>query len=102
MSNCESCGKRPPEPVPYVVHESDMARQERTIKRLWILLLVLVVLFVGSNAAWVWYESQFIDTVETSYDIEQDTDGGGNNYVVGGDFNGEAKGQGEDNANPNP
>lgn len=40
MSNCESCSKRPPEPVPYVVHESDMARQERTIKRLWILLYV--------------------------------------------------------------
>lgn len=87
MSNCESCSKRPPEPVPYVVHESDMARQERTIKRLWILLLVLIALLAGSNAAWIYYESQF--SVETtSTEIEQDTDGGGNNYVVGGDFNG--------------
>jgi len=95
MSNCESCGKRPPEPVPYVVHESDMARLERTIKRLWILLLVLIALLAGSNAAWIYYESQF--SVETtSTEIEQDTDGGGNNYVVGGDFNGETKGQDHD------
>lgn len=92
MSNCESCSKRPPEPVPYVVHEADMARLERTIKRLWILLLVLIALLAGSNAAWIYYESQFQYDM-TSTEIEQDTDGGGNNYVVGGDFNGETKDQ---------
>lgn len=101
MNNCEICTKKP-DPVPFAVHEADMARMERTVKRLWILLLVLVVLFVGSNLAWVWYESRFEDSVETSYDIEQDTDGGGNNYVVGGDFNGEAKGESQDEANQNP
>lgn len=100
MSNCESCSKRPPEPVPYVVHEADMARQERTIKRLWILLLVLIALLAGSNAAWIYYESQFQYDM-TSTEIEQDTDGGGNNYVVGGDFNGEAKDQNnKENTNP--
>ena len=84
MSNCESCSKRPPEPVPYVVHESDMARLERTIKRLWILLLVMLTLFVCSNAAWVWYESQFEDMT-----IEQEVDtGDGDAFVVGnGDLN---------------
>ena len=101
MTNCEICTKRP-DPVPFAVHEADMARMERTVKRLWILLLVLVVLFVGSNLGWVWYESQFVDSVETSYDIEQDTDGGGNNYVVGGDFNGEAKSEGEDEKDQKP
>lgn len=100
MSNCESCSKRPPEPVPYVVHESDMARLERTIKRLWILLLVLIALLAGSNAAWIYYESQFQYDM-TSTEIEQDTDGGGNNYVVGGDFNGETKDQNnQENTNP--
>lgn len=94
--DCENCSKaRGADPVPYVVHESDMARLERTIKRLWILLLVLIALLAGSNAAWIYYESQF--SVETtSTEIEQDTDGGGNNYVVGGDFNGETKGQDHD------
>ncbi len=76
MSNCESCSKRPPEPVPYVVHESDMARQERTIKRLWILLLVLIVLFVGSNGWWIWRESQFEDIT-----ITQENEDGYNNFI---------------------
>ena len=102
MDKCESCSKRPPEPVPYVVHESDMARQERTIKRLWILLLVMLVLLVGTNGAWIYYESQWQTVETTSTEIEQDTDGGGNNYVIGGDFNGEAKGESDQNAEPNP
>ena len=102
MSNCESCGKRPPEPVPYVVHESDMARLERTIKRLWILLLVLIALLAGSNAAWIYYESQWETIETTSTEIEQDTDGGGNNYVIGGDFNGATEGQSNKEKDQNP
>lgn len=99
--DCENCSKaRGADPVPYVVHESDMARLERTIKRLWILLLVLIALLAGSNAAWIYYESQFQYDM-TSTEIEQDTDGGGNNYVVGGDFNGETKDQNnKENTNP--
>ena len=76
MSNCESCGKRPPEPVPYVVHESDMARQERTIKRLWILLLVMLVLLVGTNGAWIYYENSFEDI-----SITQENEDGYNNFI---------------------
>ena len=98
MSNCDSCGKRPPEQVPYVVHESDMARQERTIKRLWILLLVLVVLFVGSNGWWIWRESQFADEY---YEITQENEDGYNNFIGndGDIYNGEANNPGE-KANP--
>lgn len=98
MSNCESCGKRPPEPVPYIVHESDMARQERTIKRLWILLLVLITLFVGSNSWWVWRESQFADEY---YEITQENEDGYNNFIGndGDIYNGEANNSGE-KANP--
>lgn len=90
MSNCESCSKRSPEPVPYVVHEADMARQERTIKRLWILLLVLVVLFVGSNGWWIWRESQFEDIT-----ITQENEDGYNNFIGndGDIYNGEANNQ---------
>lgn len=90
MADCNSCAKNKAEiaPVPYIVHEADMARQERTIKRLWILLILLVVLLVGSNIAWIAYESQFADEViTTEIDAEQETTDG-NNYVVGGDMNG--------------
>ena len=99
--NCDSCTHRP-DPVPFAVHESAMARMERTIRRLWILLILLVVLLVGSNALWIWYESQFEDvTTETnSFVIEQDaTDGGSNiGYAIGGDFHGETKNQGNEDA----
>jgi MFS-type transporter involved in bile tolerance (Atg22 family) len=71
-------------PVEYVVHEGMMARLERTIKRLWILLILLVVLLVGTNIAWIVYEAQFEDVVITA---EQQVDTG-SNYAVGGDLYG--------------
>ena len=51
--------------VPYIVHESIMARMERTIKRLWILCILLVLLLVGTNAGWVYYESQWQSVRQT-------------------------------------
>ncbi len=71
--------------IPYFCHEGDMARAERTIKRLWILCILLIVLLVGTNAGWIYYESQFTDEVTVTQ--EADTDGSGNAYVNnGGDF----------------
>ena len=92
--NCESCTHRP-DPVPFAVHESAMARMERTIRRLWILLIVLVVFLVGSNALWIWYESQFEDVYT---EITQENDRGFNSYIGNdGDINnyGEANDQDE-------
>ena len=83
--NCDTCTHRP-DPVPFAVHESAMARMERTIRRLWILLLVLVVLLVGTNALWIWYESQF-EKVEVTQENED-----GYNSFIGNDgdiYNGE-------------
>ena len=66
MANFETCKKvqNAPESVPYIVHESSMARMERQIKRIWITVLVLIVMLVGTNGAWLLYNSQF-ETVET-------------------------------------
>lgn len=61
--------------VPYIAHEGMMARMERTIKRLWILALVLTVLLVGTNVAWIYYESSF-ETIETTREITQDVNAG--------------------------
>lgn len=69
------------EPVPYIVHESDMARLERIIKRLWIMLIIMFLAFVVSNGAWLWYESQW-DTV-TEQTVTQDNSGGNNTFVGG-------------------
>lgn len=81
--------------IPYLVHESDMARQERTIKRLWVLCIILILLLAGSNAFWFYYESQFEEVVETTQEVTQENSDGINNFV-GGDgviTNGEADGQ---------
>ena len=57
MANCETCKKvqNAPESVPYIVHAASMARMERQIKRLWITVLVLTVMLVATNGAWIWY-----------------------------------------------
>lgn len=80
MPDCKSCkdARRAVEPVPYIIHEGTMARMERTIKRLWILCIVLVAVIVGTNAAWLWWNSQF-ETIETT--VTQETADGYNNYI---------------------
>lgn len=66
-------------------HEGDMARMERANKRLWVVIIILIVALIGSNAAWIYYESQF-EEISTQIEAEQETNDGGDNYVVGGDF----------------
>ena len=74
--------------VPYVVHESAMARSERHNKRLWIVILVLIVELIGTNLAWIIYNSQF-EVVETwEQEVVQDAENGENNFI-GGDYYGE-------------
>ena len=79
-------------PIPRYYHEAETARLERTITRLFWALIMTILLLVGTNAGWIWYESQFQDEVIT-VEAEQTTEGGGNNYALGGDFNGEATSQ---------
>ena len=71
--------------VPYIAHESALARQERTIKRLWILCIIMFLAFVISNTAWVYYENQFEDV---SVEQQVESDGDSRAYVNGtGDMN---------------
>lgn len=78
--------------VPFAAYESEMARNERTVKRLVYVVVLLIVLLFGSNAAWLYYESQF-ETVET-WEVIQENDGGLNNYIGndGDIINGETNG----------
>lgn len=80
MSNNE---KRNLEPVSYYVHEEMMARQERTIKRVWILCIILIIALIGTNAGWIYYENSFENIVVT-----QENADGYNNYIGNdGDIN---------------
>ena len=90
--DCETCKEKrnvisqTPKDVPYIVHECAVARLERVIKRMWVLVLSLIILLFVSNAAWIWYESQ-TDEIR----IEQDNESGYNNFVGndGDIYNGE-------------
>ena len=85
MADCKSCkGNR--EQIPYIVHEGAMSRMERVNKRLIAIIVLLIVLLVSSNIAWMVYESQFeMSNVEQDVDQENEQ---GNNIFVGGDLNG--------------
>lgn len=89
MADCKSCKvkEQHAEPVPFIVHEGTMARAEITIKRLWITILLLIVLLVGTNGMWIWYESQF-EYSQTTQEVTQESNHGDNSFV-GGDVGGE-------------
>ena len=84
MPDCKTCKteRKTMNSVPFIVHEAGMARMERTVSRLWVLLILLVVLLVGSNVAWIMYESQF-EVIET--EVTQEAEGNGNNNYIGND-----------------
>lgn len=80
MADCKSCkGNR--EQIPYIVHEGAMSRMERVNKRLVAIIVLLIVLLVCSNIAWLIYESKYQDIC-----IEAEQDGYGVNIVGGGDI----------------
>lgn len=66
-------------PVPFIVYEAEQARHERDKRRWFIIVLVLILLLFGSNAAWIAYESQFEDIVVT-----QDVDTGNGRSIISG------------------
>ena len=81
---CNNCGTdKTPANVPYVVHESSMARAERQSKRLVAVIILLIILLVGSNIGWLVYESQF-ETAESTVEEDVVVDAGENgiaNYI---------------------
>lgn len=83
--------------IPYIAFESATSRQERTIKRLWILCLVLIIALLGTNAGWIWYENQWqvVESTTVTQDVDASTEGGGDLHLntVGGDYNGESEGE---------
>ena len=58
------------ENIPFIVHESNMARMERTNKRLWILCILLVLLLLGTNVAWAIYGAKFMEEEQEELEIE--------------------------------
>lgn len=64
------------------IHDAYIAMAERTIKRFWILCVIMFLALVGSNLAWLYNDSQYADEETTTIDTTQD--GSGINIVGGG------------------
>lgn len=69
--------------IPYFAHEGEMSRAERANKRLWIIIIILIIALVGTNAGWIIYESQFSE-VATETTVDQHVDTGDGTAVVSG------------------
>ena len=67
--------------IPFIVHEAEVLRFERHIKRLWIALIIAVVSIVLCNVSWLIYINQY-----DFEDYEYTQDGTGVNII--GDSNG--------------
>ena len=96
--SCETCKKTECKPaegkgqsVPYVVHESAMARNERSVKRLVIALIVAIALIFASNAAWLYAWCQYDYTSDMTTEYSQDGEGiniiGDRNTAYGAESN---------------
>ena len=83
---CNNCAEKAQTNVPYVVHESAMARAERQANRLVAVIILLIVLLVRSNICWIAYENSFDDMAET-YTVEQDGAETNNSVINGGVIN---------------
>lgn len=74
--------------VPYYAHEGMLARNERTIKRLIIALIIAFVIMFASNGLWLWAWSQYdyvstdstMTTTDSSF-VNIDSKAGVANYV---------------------
>ena len=79
---CTGCGERN-EAAGY---EIALAFAERTTKRLWVVIIILIGLLLATNAGWLLYESQFEYVAETiTQEVEQKSYNGGQNSFIGGD-----------------
>ena len=65
--------------VPYIVFESEMARMERIIKRLWIVIIILIFLLCGL----VYRDSLYEDMVTTET-VTQEVDDVSGDAIVNG------------------
>lgn len=82
MTKCDSCTAKQKQKkldtVPYLVHEAEMARNERHVKRLIISLVATIIMLFAANAAWLYAWCQYDYSGE---EITVDASDGIANYI---------------------
>ena len=73
--------------IPYIAHESVLDRLERSNKRMFWVVVGLILAFLISNGMWLynWMQYDYVDTFEV--DVQSDGDGIANYIGDDGDIN---------------
>ena len=75
-----------PQTVQFATLESVCTRLERSNRRFFVIVLVLLGALIATNAGWIYYESQWqVVETTTTQTVTQD---GGENRFIGGDYYG--------------
>lgn len=85
------------EPVPYFVYERTIARFERTVKRLIIVIVIAVALMFASNMAWL-YAWNLYDYESASVIVDGESKGNANYIGASGVINNGEGGSEEDSS----
>ena len=98
---CNNCATEEMAMMPIAQHEKDQMRLMSIIKSLIAVIVILIVLLVGSNIAWLIYENSFEDVVTTTEEnILVDAEDNGIANYIGNDgdiYNGEDYNKEENN-----
>lgn len=81
--------------VPYLIYEATQARNERTVKRLILVVIISIALMFITNGICLYAWMQYDYTATDEYSVELDAGDGGNANYIGNDgdiVNGEDKG----------
>lgn len=74
--DCKDCAEKPKGAVPFAAYETELARHDRHVKRLLIVIVICILLLALTNAAWLyaWNQYDYVDeTVEQKWKKETDT-----------------------------
>ena len=74
------------EPVPYIVYEGTMARFERTIRKLVLVIIVAISMMFASNMAWL-YAWNLYDYESSSVVVDSESKGNANYIGASGVIN---------------
>lgn len=83
--DCIGCEKNT---ISFIAHEKDMARMERSNKRLFAFCVILAILLVTSVLYVVYLKSEYQQVITTEQDVEQYAEGDGDIQFVGGAYYG--------------
>lgn len=78
--NIPEYGEKEPAPVPYIAYETSLASEREHSRRLFWLVVALIIALVATNLSWLYVWQQY-DYVSETYT----QDGGGVNFICGGD-----------------